>query len=112
MEKFFSKSYNLEGEKNTFFWKENKAEKLTDWSRRPSWRGRRAAAAQLPSPSPRPPAGTPFVCTQEPCSIDFKYRGTRVSDPHHLDADPDSTYHPDADPDPAFHFDVDAYPDF
>ncbi len=23
-----------------------------------------------------------------------------VADPHHLDADPDSTFHPDADPDP------------
>jgi hypothetical protein len=25
-----------------------------------------------------------------------------VVDPHHVDADPDSTYHPDADPDPDF----------
>ncbi len=24
---------------------------------------------------------------------------TSVMDPHHVDADPDSTYHPDADPD-------------
>jgi hypothetical protein len=41
-----------------------------------------------------------------------------VVDPHHFDADSDSTYHPDADPDPyfqikaqspdpAYHFDVD-----
>ncbi len=31
-------------------------------------------------------------------------------DPHHFDADPDSTYHPDAGPepvDPLFHFDAD-----
>jgi hypothetical protein len=28
-------------------------------------------------------------------------------DPHHIDADPDSTYHPDADPDPTFHPDAD-----
>jgi hypothetical protein len=37
-------------------------------------------------------------------------------DPHHVDADPDTTYHPDADPDsdffyadpyPTFHFDAD-----
>ena len=27
---------------------------------------------------------------------------TRVVDPHHFDADPDSTYHPDADPDSDF----------
>jgi hypothetical protein len=26
-----------------------------------------------------------------------------VVDPHHIDADPDSTYHPDADPDSYFH---------
>ncbi len=26
-------------------------------------------------------------------------RGSSVVDPHHLDADPDSTYHPDTDPD-------------
>jgi hypothetical protein len=35
-------------------------------------------------------------------------------DPHHLDADPDSTYHPDADPnldpDPTFHPDADSDP--
>ncbi len=39
-----------------------------------------------------------------------------VVDPHHVDADPDTTYHPDADPDsdffyadpyPTFHFDAD-----
>jgi hypothetical protein len=94
-------------EKKPICWKENKGEKLTDWSRRPSWRGRRAAGVQLLSPSPLPPAGTPFVCTQEPCSIDLQYRGTRVSDLYHLDADPDSTNHPDADPDPPDHFDVD-----
>ncbi len=28
-------------------------------------------------------------------------------DPHHVDADPDSTYHPDADPDSDFLFDAD-----
>jgi hypothetical protein len=37
-----------------------------------------------------------------------------VTDPHHFDADPDSTHHPDADPvlDPAYHFDADPDPDF
>ncbi len=34
-----------------------------------------------------------------------------VVDPHHLDADPDSTNHPDADPDQTFHPDADADPD-
>jgi hypothetical protein len=36
-----------------------------------------------------------------------------VVDPHHLDADPKSTYHPDADPDYNFLFyaDPDAVPD-
>ncbi len=40
-----------------------------------------------------------------------------VVDPHHFDADPDSTHHPDADPDSDFLFDADptflpdAYPD-
>ncbi len=28
-------------------------------------------------------------------------------EPHHVDADPDSTYHPDADPDSDFLFDAD-----
>jgi hypothetical protein len=32
-------------------------------------------------------------------------------DPHHVDADPDSTYHPDANPDPTFHPDADPDPD-
>ncbi len=32
-------------------------------------------------------------------------------DPHHVAADPDSTYHPDADPDPDFDFLFDANPD-
>jgi hypothetical protein len=40
---------------------------------------------------------------------------TSVVDPHHLDADPDSTFHPDADPDYDFLFDTDPvhtfYPD-
>ncbi len=31
-------------------------------------------------------------------------------DPHHVDADPDSTYHPDADPDLTFHPDADPDP--
>jgi hypothetical protein len=31
-------------------------------------------------------------------------RRTNVVDPHHVDADPDSTYHPDADPDSDFYF--------
>jgi hypothetical protein len=44
-----------------------------------------------------------------------------VVDPHHVDADPDSTYHPDADPDSDFYLmwirirlllDVDPYPTF
>ncbi len=44
-----------------------------------------------------------------------------VVDPHHIDADPDSTYHRDADPDSDFYlmririrflFDADADPDF
>jgi hypothetical protein len=35
-----------------------------------------------------------------------------VVDPHHLDADPDSTYHLDADPDSDFSFDVDPDPTF
>jgi hypothetical protein len=36
-----------------------------------------------------------------------------VVDPHHFDADPDSTYHPDAasDADPTFHPDEDPDPD-
>ena len=32
---------------------------------------------------------------------------TSVVDPHHADADPDSTYHPDADPDSTYHPDAD-----
>jgi hypothetical protein len=32
-------------------------------------------------------------------------------DPHHVDADPDSTYHPDADPDSEFLFDPHSDPD-
>jgi hypothetical protein len=32
-------------------------------------------------------------------------------DPHHVDADPDSTYHPDANLDPTFHPDADPDPD-
>jgi hypothetical protein len=35
-----------------------------------------------------------------------------VVDPHHVDADPDSTYHPDADPDSDFLFDADPDPTF
>ncbi len=35
-----------------------------------------------------------------------------VVDPHHLDAEPDSTYHPDANPDSTFHPDVDLDPTF
>ncbi len=37
---------------------------------------------------------------------------TCVADPHHFDADQDSTYHPDADPDanPDYDFLFDAYP--
>jgi hypothetical protein len=35
-----------------------------------------------------------------------------VVDPHHLDADPDSTYHPDAVPDFEFSFDADPDPIF
>jgi hypothetical protein len=47
-------------------------------------------------------------------------RNVCVVDPHHFDADPDSTYHPDADPDsdffyadpdPTFHPDADPEPD-
>jgi hypothetical protein len=34
-----------------------------------------------------------------------------VVDPHHFDADPESTFHPDADPDPTFHPDADPAPD-
>jgi hypothetical protein len=62
----------------------------------------------------------------------FIYLFISVVDPHHVDADPDSTYHPDADPDsdfylmrirrqigflfdadpdPAFHPSADPYPD-
>ncbi len=37
---------------------------------------------------------------------------TSVVDPHHLDAEPDSTYHPDADPDPTHHPDADLDPSF
>jgi hypothetical protein len=33
-------------------------------------------------------------------------------DPHHVDADPDSTYHPDANPDSDFLFDADLDTDF
>ncbi len=36
---------------------------------------------------------------------------TSVVDPHHVDADPDSTYHPDANLDPTFHPDADPDPD-
>jgi hypothetical protein len=32
-------------------------------------------------------------------------------DPHHVDADPDSTYHPDANLDPTLHPDADPDPD-
>jgi hypothetical protein len=35
-----------------------------------------------------------------------------VDDPHHFDADPDSTDHPDADPDSNFLFDADPDPTF
>ncbi len=31
-------------------------------------------------------------------------------DPHHVDADPDSTYHPDADPDSTYHPEADPDP--
>jgi hypothetical protein len=34
------------------------------------------------------------------CKI--RFHQSSVVDPHHLDADPDSTYHPDADPDSDF----------
>jgi hypothetical protein len=40
------------------------------------------------------------------------HRMTSVVDPHHLDADPDSTYHPDTDPDSDFLFDADPDPTF
>jgi hypothetical protein len=35
---------------------------------------------------------------------------TSVVDPHHLDAEPDSTYYPDADPDSTYHPDADPDP--
>ncbi len=38
--------------------------------------------------------------------------GGNVVDPHHVDADPDSTYHSDADPDSDFLFDADPDPTF
>jgi hypothetical protein len=37
---------------------------------------------------------------------------TSVVDPHHIDANPDSTYHPDADPNSDFLFDADPGPTF
>jgi hypothetical protein len=42
--------------------------------------------------------------------VEKKQSTTSVADPHHLDADPDSTFHFDADPDPACHFDADPDP--
>jgi hypothetical protein len=39
----------------------------------------------------------------------YVYLG-RVSDPHHLNADPDSAFHFKADMDPAFYFNADPYP--
>jgi hypothetical protein len=50
-----------------------------------------------------------YLCTNSHCC------GVSVVDPHHIDADPDSTYHPDADPDvnpDSDLFDADADPSF
>ncbi len=38
---------------------------------------------------------------------EVKLQGTRVTDPHHFNADPDPAFHLNADPDLAFHLNAD-----
>ncbi len=72
------------------------------------------------SPLPPPPFPTMNIAKSNLACVE-----TSVVDPHHVDADPDSTYHPDADPhsdfylmrmriqdpDPTFQPDADPDPD-